>query len=378
MSQPDDYGFGEEAALLKDSAARFFSSRLPVDALHALVAGDHDPHRAREAAWREDCWGEMVELGWTALAVPEADGGLGLPLVAVAGLMEEVGRAAFPSPLLGTLACSYILAQANTDAARAAIGDILAGRSAAAALCAASGELSGTTAGVCYRGDVLEGCAYFVQDLQKAERFLVRADGDHGPRLFWLEREATGLSLEPDAIVDLTRDQGRLVLAGASAVPVCETADTAVEAALPALWTLVAADIAGAAEWLLQTTADYARTRQQFDRPIGFFQAVKHPLADLMVRVDGTRSLVYSAACAMDHEPARARELAHMAKASAADTAAFSASRAVQLHGGIGFTWESYLHLYFKRQLHSERLWGDGLWHRAQLADRYLGSRADR
>jgi alkylation response protein AidB-like acyl-CoA dehydrogenase len=99
MSQPNNYGFEEEAALLKDSARRFFAEKLPVDALHALVAQDCAPGRAPACLWREDLWQEMVELGWTSLAVPEEAGGMGLPWVAVAGLLEEAGRAAFPSPL---------------------------------------------------------------------------------------------------------------------------------------------------------------------------------------------------------------------------------------------------------------------------------------
>jgi alkylation response protein AidB-like acyl-CoA dehydrogenase len=145
-------------------------------------------------------------------------------------------------------------------------------------------------------------------------------------------------------------------------------AGSAWETALPAIWTLLAADMVGAAEWQLQTTVEYAQQRKQFDRPLGFFQAVKHDLVNVMVAIDESKSLLYNAACAIDHEPARARQLAHMAKASASDTAALASGRSVQCHGGIGFTWECFVHLYFKRQKHSQLLWGDGPWHRAELA----------
>src|SRR5262249_26301062 len=141
-----------------------------------------------------------------------------------------------------------------------------------------------------------------------------------------------------------------------------------VEQALPAMLTIVAADLCGAAEWQLQTTTEYARVRTQFDRPIGFFQAVKHPLVDMMVDVDRARSLMYAAACAVDHEPADALRLARMAKAAASDAAAYCSDRSIQLHGGIGFTWECDVHLYVKRQQHNRLLYGDGTWHRAQLA----------
>ena len=115
-------------------------------------------------------------------------------------------------------------------------------------------------------------------------------------------------------------------------------------------------------------------TRKQFDRPLGFFQAIKHPLVEVMVLIDEAKSLVYNAACACDSEPEKAAQYAHMAKASASDMAAYASSRSVQSHGGIGFTWECYVHLYFKRQKHSQMLWGDAAWHRARLADIVIGS----
>ena len=141
----------------------------------------------------------------------------------------------------------------------------------------------------------------------------------------------------------------------------------------PAILTIVAADLVGAGEWQLQTTAEYARTRVQFDRPIGAFQAVKHPLVDMMLRIDEARSLVYDAACAFEHEPAMAETCARMAKAAASDAAAYASSRSVQLHGGIGFTWDCFVQIYFKRQKHNEVLYGDGGHQRARLAELLIG-----
>jgi len=137
---------------------------------------------------------------------------------------------------------------------------------------------------------------------------------------------------------------------------------------------MLAADMVGAAEWQLQTTVEYVGTRQQFDRPLGFFQAVKHPLVNVMIQIDQAKSLIYNAACAIDHEPERALQLAHMAKASASEAAALASGRSVQCHGGIGFTWECFVHLYFKRQKHSQLLFGDAAWHRARLADIVIGA----
>jgi alkylation response protein AidB-like acyl-CoA dehydrogenase len=173
--------------------------------------------------------------------------------------------------------------------------------------------------------------------------------------------------------VDLTRDQAHVTFDNAVAQEVSADGLAALTQAMPAIWTLLAADIAGAAEWQLQATVEYVNTRQQFDRPLGFFQAVKHPLVDVMILIDQCKSLVYNAACACDTEPSRAAAAAHMAKAAASDTAAFASGRSVQYHGGIGFTWECFVHLYFKRQKHSQLLWGDAAWHRAQLADIVIG-----
>jgi alkylation response protein AidB-like acyl-CoA dehydrogenase len=222
----------------------------------------------------------------------------------------------------------------------------------------------------------LTGTASFVQDAQKADYFLVKARAGDGLGLYWVAKDAAGVTIKPDAIVDLTRDQACIEFADAEAVEVCSDARAALDSAMPAIWTMTAADMVGAGEWELQTTAEYARTRKQFEREIGFFQAVKHPLVDVMVEIDQSKSLVYNAACAIDHEPAKAARFAHMAKASASDMAVFASGRAVQFHGGIGFTWECYVHLYFKRQNHNAVLWGDGAWHRARLADILMGEAA--
>lgn len=363
-TQPKNYGFEEEAAMLKDSARRFFAEKLPADQLHALVATDYAPDRQPLVHWREDLWQEMVDLGWTSLAVPEHAGGLGMPWVAVAGLLEESGRAAFPSPLLSTLQVTAVLAACGPQA-DAALAEIAGG---AAATLACMDTLGVATAdAVQADGGLLTGQACFVQDAGKCQRFAVLAAEKAGAAWYWVERDASGLTLQQDAIVDLTRDQGRLTFEAVAGTRLAD-ADPAWQAALPVLWTLLSADMVGAAQWQLQTTVEYAQQRQQFDRQLGFFQAVKHDLVNVMIAIDEAKSLLYSAACALDCEPARARELAHMVKASASDMAALASGRSVQCHGGIGFTWECFVHLYFKRQKHSQLLWGDAPWHRAALA----------
>lgn len=372
MSQPNNYGFEEEAGMLKDSARRFFSEKLPVNELHALVAEKYEPERSPEVNWKSSLWLEMVELGWTALAVPEEAGGIEMPWVAVAALLEESGRAAFPSPLLATLQATAVLREAGVGGV-AALEELASGTAATLAGMDASGACG--TGALQYTNGKLDGTAHFVQDPAKCDRLLaVAQDGDE-LALFWVSTSEPGVSVEQDAIIDLTRDQGRVTFAGVDAEPILRNAGSAWERAEPVIWILLSADMVGAAEWQLQTTVEYAQQRKQFDRSLGFFQAIKHDLVNVMVAIDESKSLVYNAACALDHEPDRARLLAHMAKASASETAAQASSRSVQCHGGIGFTWECYVHLYFKRQKHSQMLWGDAAMHRAAMASILIDAR---
>jgi len=372
MTQPNNFGFGEEAALLKDSARKFFEEKMPINKLHSLVAGDPTPDRMPESLWDKDIWQQMVELGWTMVAVPESAGGIGMPVVAVAGLAEELGRAAFPCPLLPTINCTYVLGACG-GAGESALGEIAEGQSASLAITNQQGSWSTVDTDVRCEGGKLTGTAWYVQDARKVDKLLVSAKSATGMSLYWIACDAPGVTIDPDAIIDLSRDQAHINFKDVEALEVTADGVAALDAAFPAIWTVQAADIVGAAEWLLQATVEYVSTRKQFEHPLGFFQAVKHPLVDVMVQIDQTKSLVYNAACAIDSEPEKALKYAHMAKASASETAAFSSGRAVQYHGGIGFTWECYVHLYFKRQKHSQMLWGDAAWHRTRLADLLMG-----
>lgn len=376
MTQPTNFGFGEEETMLRDSARRFFSDNLPVDQLHALVAADSDPHKPLDVQWQPALWQQMVDLGWTMLAAPESAGGMGMSAVAVAALCEEAGKAAFPSPLLPTINCTFVLAACTGANANTALEAIVGGAAASLACVNAKGSWQDADTDVSCSDGKLTGTASYVQDAQKVGYFLVKASGKNGLGLYWVGADAAGISIHADAIIDLTRDQARVEFAGVDALEVSGDALSVLAEAMPAVWTMVAADMVGAAEWQLQTTVEYARTRKQFERELGFFQAVKHPLVNVMVDIDKSKSLVYNAACAIDSEPEKAARYAHMVKSAASDVAMFASSRSVQFHGGIGFTWECFLHLYFKRQLHNQALWGDGGWHRAQLAELLMGAAA--
>jgi alkylation response protein AidB-like acyl-CoA dehydrogenase len=380
MTQPRDFGFGDDEQLIRDTARSFLADNAGIESLRRLVARDHRAAYETPVApapWDERLWQQMVELGWSGLAVPESAGGAGMKMVAVAALAEEAGRVALVSPLITTLYATCVLRAATGPGAAACLQRIARGAGAALAITNADGSWSpddtGVTASATDGGVELNGTACFVQDARKVAFFVVSARGADGVGLFAVEADAPGVRIEPDHIVDLTRDQAHVELQHVR-VPTARTVAppgagaAALADAMPALLTIAAADLCGAAEWQLQTTAAYARVRQQFDRPIGFFQAVKHPLVNMMLAIDQARSLVYNAACAIDTEPERAERCARMAKSSASDMATFCSGRSVQLHGGIGFTWECDVHLYFKRQLHNQLLFGDGAYQRAQLA----------
>ena len=169
MAQPDDYGFSEEASLLKDSARKFFKNNFPTDKLHRMVADNPDSSRTPGSLWDKELWQQMLELGWTLLAVPESAEGLGLSAVAVAGLVEEAGRAAFPCPLLATLNATYLLAACG-DSGNVALKEIAEGATATLALTNRTGSWRLQDTEVSATQRKLNGTAWFVQDARKVDQ----------------------------------------------------------------------------------------------------------------------------------------------------------------------------------------------------------------
>jgi len=365
--------------MVRDSARKVLSENAGIESLRKLVAADH--RQAYEAdvppaRYDENLWRQMVELGWTSLAVPESADGAGMKMVAVAALAEEAGRAALPSPLISTLLATCVLREAPLESSKPWLKRIVEGQSASLAITNSEGswEVTDTDvhAAVSADGVALDGTAAFVQDARKASFFVVSAVGVAGDGLYAVPVDTPGVTIRPDHIVDLTRDQARVELRGVklpreNVIAPAGSGAEVLSRALPSMLTIISADMCGAGEWQLQTTTEYARVRRQFDHELGYFQAVKHPLVNMMIDVDRARSLMYAAACAIDSEPQRAEYYARMAKAAAADMAAFCSGRSVQLHGGIGFTWECDVHVYFKRQKHNQMLFGDGIYQRARV-----------
>ena len=393
-AMPKDFGFGSDEEMLRDLAKKLLDEEMPIEKMRRLVAADPATtyEEGERPGWDEALWRQCVELGWAGLAVPEEAGGAGFKMVGIVGLVEEIGKHALASPLIPTLCATYALREAGTEAATRWLGRIADGTSVSLAMTDARGNWEPDATDVVATaeddGFVLSGTACFVQDAFKVDAFVVlarvgevtekggAASGERRHVLCVVPADVAGLSISQDHIHDLTRDQATIAFDGVrvSGEDIVSTDGAlALRRAWPAILVTVAADLCGCGEWQLQTTVEYARTRKQFDRPIGFFQAVKHPLSNGMIAIDRARSLTYHAACCIDSGSEEAGNAARMAKSAASDAGDFMSDRSVQLHGGIGFTWECDVHLYFKRSMHDQALYGDGVHQRRKLADAILG-----
>ncbi|EQB13607.1 acyl-CoA dehydrogenase family protein [Novosphingobium lindaniclasticum] len=351
-----EFAFTDEQQMIAETARAFFAEN--ATSARTRAAMEHDGIDV--VLWRDFC----VELGFSGIAIPESAGGAGLGLVELAILAEAAGAHVAALPMLGSL---MLAAQA-----------IAAGGSAAQRTAWLSGLLSGETIAAFVEDAMLEvrdgkltGGSGFVAHGAQAELFVV-TDGSGA----WLvRRDAESVFVTPQMTMDQTRPLAEVRFDGASTEALAAPAEGLAAANRAALVGL-AAEALGGAQASLERTADYARERVQFGRPIGSFQAYKHRLADMMVEIEQARSAVYWAACAVDEGSEEAPLALHAAKSFAADTAFRCAADMIQLHGGIGFTWEHDAHLFFKRARSIQTLLGKGDWHREKIATMILGEAA--
>ena len=366
-----NFAFTEEQEELRATARAFLAEHSTPTHVRAAMESElgHDP-----SVWKR----VGAELGWTAVAIPEAYGGLGLSWVEVAALSERMGEALFCGPWLATvgLAAPALLA-AGDEAQRTRLLGAIAGEGARAAL-AASGSTRWRRERDAY---VLDGVERGVVDGHCADWVVVaaRAAGARdaaGVSLFAVPSGSAGLERVALPTVDRTRRLAELRLAGVR-VP-AEQRLGAEGGAAPALAraqalgaVALAAESVGVAQRALEMAVAYAKERVQFGRPIGSFQAIKHKCADMMVKCESARSAVYWAACVAAEPDAPDLELAaSAAKAAASDAAFFCAGGALQIFGGVGFTFEYDVHLWFKRARANAALLGDAAHHREQVAAR--------
>lgn len=372
------FSFTEGQQLIRDTARGFLDERATSDRIRAAWA--------LEVGFDAAMWHELAaDLGWAGIAIPERYGGMGLGWVELALLQQELGRRIVPSPFFSTvcLAAPLILecgseAQKScwlpriaTGAARIAVG--LSDCRGVAGPAGVSVELRRSGNALRLSGEV-----DFVIHGDSCETLLIAArkpgtTREEGLALALIEPERAGVTIEKHVMLDLTRPMARIRLENVAVEDEAvlgsdSLAEGAFERALDLARIALAAEAVGGAEWTLEMTTGYVKERRQFDRPIGSFQAVKHRLADMMVLVEAAKSAAWYAACVADERPEELAEAAAIAKAACCDAFCNCAANAIQLHGGIGFTWEHDAHLYFKRARAASTLLGTPAWHRERLA----------
>ena len=359
----------DEQQAIKSTAHDFLASRFKSERLREIAAGDDgfDPSG----------WKEMADLGWTGLALPEQWGGQGLGIVELAILFEEMGYALAPSPLFSSTLVGLVLALCGSDDQRErylrplALGET---RAAPAFWDAGSPALVGEftlPAEADGDGIVLNGEKVLVPDAASADFFLVAtADG----RRHVVPADAEDVAVVPETSLDLTRRFSSVRFDGVR-VAAAETLPAQAADYFQVFYrvcVMLAAESTGVAQRALDFSVEYAKDRQQFGRPIGAYQAVSHRCAQMLLETENSRSAVYGAAWAADAEPESLPLAASMAKAYAGDAGWRVPDAAIQVHGGIGFTWEHDLHFFLKRGRSNAAIFGDSRWHRERVADMVL------
>ena len=373
-----DFGFSEEQEMLRDAAKRFLADNCPTTYVRKMMA--------HETAHDTDFWKKLVELGWPGLLIPEQYGGQGGSFLDMTVIAEEAGKALVPGPfftaaLLGApLAIEGCSEEQKKDILpRMAKGEFIG----TLALAEASGrfdadgvQLKASKSGNDY---VISGEKFFVPDAHVANAMAVAlrtsGSGEKGVTLVIVPTNAPGVTITQLKTVDMTRrlchvkfdnvKTSTLLGKEGEGWPILRRVLDVATAAL-------SAEMVGTAQKALDMSVDYAKTRVQFGKPIGSFQAVKHKCVDMMVAVENARSLTYYACWTVDEKTAEASTAVPMAKAYASDMAKNVTSEAIQVHGGIGFTWEHDMHLFHRRALAGEANLGNAPVHRESVAKALL------
>jgi alkylation response protein AidB-like acyl-CoA dehydrogenase len=370
-----DFGFSEEQEMLRQSARALLEKECPSTVVRRLMED--------ECGFDSALWKKMAELGWLGLVIPEEYGGGGLSYVDMVLIMEEMGRVVLPSPFIWTVMVAEAIKRAGSSNLKSsflpkiASGELIATIAYLEPSAVWSAEGITMTARSEGGGYVLDGTKLFVNDGHIADCILVaartRGSGNRGITLFALESKRAGITVARLTTMDQTRKLAEVKFSGVNA----DAGDVIGDAGSG--WNtlseiidrgkvMLAGEMMGGAQKVLEMTVDYAKVRVQFGRPIGSFQAVQHKCANMMIDVEGAKSAAYYASWAVSNEVAEASLAAALAKAAASDAFRRVSAEGIQLHGGIGFTWDHDMHLYFKRAKSSEFTFGDASWNRELVA----------
>jgi alkylation response protein AidB-like acyl-CoA dehydrogenase len=367
-----NFAFSEEQDELRTSVRRFLEDKSPETEVRRLMETTEGYDTA--------VWSQMADqLGLQSLTIPEEFGGSGFSYVELIVVLEEMGAALLCAPFFSTVALgANALLTSGDDSAKA---DLLPGIAsgetiATLAFTEDSGrwDIGGVALEATPSGDgwVLNGHKSFVLDGHVADLILVVGRTDAGISLFSVAGDADGLTRTPLATMDQTRKQARLEFSGTPArlIGTDGGAEAGLSKTLDLAAVALAAEQVGGAQRCLDTAVEYAKTRIQFGRPIGSFQAIKHKCADMLLEVESSKSAAYYAGWAAAEDSDELPVVASLAKSYCSEAYFHAAAENIQIHGGIGFTWEHPAHLYFKRAKSSELLFGDPAYHRELLAQR--------
>ena len=365
------FAFTEEQEQLRGFVRQFLEEKSPEAQVRAVME--------TEAGYDEAVWSQMAEqMGLQGLAIPEEYGGQGFGWVELGIVLEEMGRALLCAPFFSTavLATSALLHAGDADAASEYLPAIASGELiATVAFTEENGawDETGVTATATKDGDAwkLDGAKHYVLDGHIAGLLIVAARTDAGVSLFAVDGDAAGLTRTQLPTMDQTRRQAKIELSAAPGRLIGTDGQgwATLSAMLERAAVGLAAEQVGGAELAMEMAVEYAIDRKQFGRPIGSFQAIKHKCADMLLEVESAKSAAYYAAWCAAQSNDELPAMASLAKSYCSEAFFRAASENIQIHGGIGFTWEHPAHLYFKRAKSSELLFGNPTYHRALLAD---------
>jgi len=366
--------FSDEQVMLLDTAVNFCREKSGIDKVRNLLES--------ETGFDEKIWQEIVTLGWAGIAIPEAFGGSELGLSALVPVVETMGRHLLTTPLVSTTLASQAILQGGNDSHKARwLPAFCEGSIGSLAFTEDSGswDLEDLQCTAILNGETLQlsGSKTFVFDAAQADLLVVSLTYEGESALVVVEKSAYSVeALQRETILDETKRSYRLNLDGIhvpleNLLPVNSASSTLAHVNMVAN-LLLAAELAGGVAAVLNVVVEYLNTRKQFDKLIGSYQSLKHPTVDILLGLESSRSLVYHAATVWD-TPNRETAV-RMAKAQACEAAVFAGDRAVQFHGGFGFTYECDAQLFLRRALCSQFLFGDAAHHRKHLVPLLLGS----
>jgi alkylation response protein AidB-like acyl-CoA dehydrogenase len=364
------FGLTETQQMLKNAARSFFPAECPIAEVRRLMETD--------GAYDEGLWRKIAEHGWTGILFDEESGGMGLGLVEMAVAAEEMGRALLPGPYFSTVFVAGALLNALPHR-RDQLQAISEGR-ARATLALLEESASWETGGVemALRNGRLSGTKLLVPDAATADLLLCVARSGGEVVVAQVCNSARGVSIRRMPSIDRTRQLYSVEFDQAPAEVLArgDQAQAALDRAMDIATVALVAEMVGGMQRIMELSVEYVKTRKQFGKVIGQFQSVQHQCADMLLLTESSRSAAYYAAWALNQGAADARTAVSVAKAYASDAYREVGNRGIQVHGGMGFTWENDIHLYYRRAKASEIAFGDAAFHRERIAGAVVDARA--